>query len=105
MVYATDQDFPIYLANQTKVMVMFSSRHCGACTYVKPYFDILNSNPQFTGIHFLRIDADANPQAKIIAEVDGLPYFAVFHNNQFIDGRATTRAEALAKLCLNLLNL
>ena len=105
MVSATDQDFPIYLANQAKVMVMFGSRHCGACTYVKPYFDMLQKNPQFTDIHFLRIDADANPEAKVIAEVDGLPYFALFHNGEVVNGRATTRAEALARLCLDLQEL
>jgi len=105
MVNASDQDFPIHLANQPKIMVMFGSRHCGACTYVKPYFDMLYSNPQFKEILFLRIDADGNPQAKTIAEVDGLPYFALFHDGQVVDGRATTRAEALAKMCLDLQKL
>ena len=89
----TDQDFQEQLNNHPKAIVKFYADWCGSCKLFSPKFKRLNNDERFTEIGFLNVNAEENPEARKIAEVDSLPFFAIFKDGKLVEGSATSKEE------------
>ncbi len=54
-------------------------------------------------MQFVDVDAEKNPEARKLAGVTNLPYFAVFRGDQLVKGIATSKEDAVVEL-INELN-
>jgi len=98
VVISTDQDFSGILEHNDKVIVKYSASWCGQCRLFASKFKRLSGDDRFQGIEFLDIDAEKNPEARKLAGVNNLPYFAVFQNGQLVDGTETSKEEKVVEL-------
>lgn len=80
-----------------KVVVKYYADWCGSCKLFAPKFKRLSDDERFKDIVFLDINAENNPEARKVAGVDTLPYFAVFENGTFKAGLSTTKEEAFVE--------
>ena len=54
--------------------------------------------PRFEGLAFVDIDAEKNPEARKMAGVDNLPFFATFVDGAFTGGLATAKEDKVVEL-------
>lgn len=101
----TDNNFKAELDNHDRVIVKYYADWCGSCKLFAPKFRRLSDDERFTGIHFLDINAEENPEARKIAGVDNLPFFATFHKGQLVTGQATSKEEQVVAMLENLKSL
>ncbi len=87
-----------HLQNNEKVVVKFYADWCGSCKLFSPKFKRLSNDERFAGIQFLDIDAEHNPEARKLAGVDTLPFFATFQNGQLVKTISTTKEENFTEL-------
>ena len=50
------------------------------------------------GVTFLDVNAELNPEARKMANVDNLPFFAVFKNGELVEGMATAKEENVVNM-------
>ncbi len=89
----TDPSFASTLATSDKVVVKFYADWCGSCKLFAPKFTRLSNDERFAGVTFLDINAETNPEARALAGVDNLPFFATFRNGTLVEGMATAKEE------------
>ncbi len=94
----TDTEFNTRLSENELVAVKYFADWCGSCRLFAPKFRRLSDDERFTGITFLDINAENNPEARKTAGVPNLPYFAVFNSGKLIVGVATNKEEAVVEL-------
>lgn len=99
----TDQDFQSHLGDSPKVIVKYYADWCGSCRLFHPKYKRLAKDDRFEGIAFLNVNAEKNPEARKLAGVSNLPFFAVFENGKLKDTIASSKEEAVVEL-LNSLN-
>jgi thioredoxin 1 len=87
---ATDSDFNDILASNEKVVVKYFANWCGSCKLFAPKYRRLSEDERFTGVTFLDVNAEENPEARKAAGVDNLPFFAVFKDGKLVEGAATS---------------
>lgn len=90
-----DTEFAGVLAGQGKIAVQFYAEWCGACRLFKPKFRRLSEAPEFEGTQFFMIDAEENPEARKLAGVSNLPFFAVFKNGELVEGFPSSVEESV----------
>lgn len=90
---ATDADLKNILATNDAVVVKYFADWCGSCKLFAPKFRRLSDDPRFAGVVFLDIDAERNPEARHMAKVDNLPFFATFKKGELKTGVATAKEE------------
>ncbi|MEZ4805229.1 MAG: thioredoxin family protein [Bacteroidia bacterium] len=73
-----------------KVIVKYYADWCGSCKLFSPKFRRLSEDERFKDIIFLDVNAEKSPEARKMAKVDNLPFFAVFKNGELIDGKSTS---------------
>lgn len=95
---STDQDFKELVASNDKVVVKYFADWCGQCKLFSPKFKRLSNDPRFEGVVFLDIDAEKNPEARAMASVDSLPYFATFHKGALSEGSATSKEDKVVAM-------
>jgi thioredoxin 1 len=84
------------IAQQPKVIVLFSASWCGNCRIMKPKFKKhALENPE---ICFVIIDAEHNPGSRKLADVTNLPTFATYVGGTLRSQTQTNKAELLAEL-------
>ena len=93
---ATDTDFQQLLEANEKVVVKYYADWCGNCRLFSPKFKRLAE--QHEGVAFLDVNAETSPEARKLANVTSLPFFAVFQNGQLLDTVSASKEEAVAAL-------
>lgn len=91
----TDQDFPQTLAEHDRVVVKYYADWCGSCKLFAPKYRRLSDDERFSNVTFLDINAEENPEARKLANVDNLPFFATFRNGQLAEGMATAKEDVV----------
>ena len=89
---ATDNDFKSILEENNKVVVKYFADWCGSCKLLSPKYKRLSNNEEYAGITFLDVNAEENEEARKAAEVNNLPFIAVFENGKFVAGQPTSKA-------------
>ncbi len=98
VISVTDSNFNTELTNNNKVIVKYYADWCGSCKLFAPKYKRLSGDERFTGIQFLEVNAEENPEARKIANVDNLPFFAIFKDGKLVEGSATSKEEAVVAL-------
>ena len=93
-----DQDFKTNLESNDKVVVKYFANWCGSCKLFAPKYRRLSDDDRFDGITFLDVNAEENPEARKMAGVSNLPFFAVFQNGELVDGAATNKEDKVVEL-------
>ncbi|GAB2796941.1 thiol-disulfide isomerase/thioredoxin [Hymenobacter luteus] len=93
---ATDADFQQLLQDNEKVVVKYYADWCGNCRLFSPKFKRLAEAHE--GIAFLDVNAETSPEARKLASVTNLPFFAVFRNGELVETVAASKEEAVASL-------
>ncbi|GGG39894.1 MULTISPECIES: thioredoxin family protein [Hymenobacter] len=95
---ATDADFQQLLQDNEKVVVKYYADWCGNCRLFSPKFKRLSEAEQNQDIAFLDVNAETSPEARKLASVTNLPFFAVFRNGELLETVAASKEEAVASL-------
>lgn len=93
-----DQEFKTKLSGNNKVIVKYYADWCGSCRLFKPKFRRLSEDEKYGDVVFLDVNAEENQEARKLAGVTNLPFFAAFKNGQLLDGAATNKEEAVVEL-------
>lgn len=93
-----DQNFSEFLNDNEKVVVKYFANWCGSCKLFAPKFRRLSENDSYSDISFVDINAEESPNARQVAGVNNLPFFAVFKNGKLIEGVATSNEEKVVEL-------
>lgn len=88
-----DDEFTNVLAQHDTVIVKYFADWCGSCKLFAPKYRRLSDDARFAGITFLDVNAELNPQARAMAHVDNLPFFATFKGGALVEGTATSKEE------------
>lgn len=102
LIQATDSNFNELINQNNKVVVKYYADWCGSCKLFAPKFRRLSEDNRFEDLTFLDINAEQNPEARKIAGVNNLPFFAVFKNGELLRGEATSKEENVLALIENL---
>lgn len=94
----TDANFKEELQKHPNVIVKYYADWCGSCKLFSPKYKRLSNDEKYAGITFLDVNAEENEEARRIANVDNLPYFAIFKNGELIEGFATSKEEAVVAM-------
>lgn len=98
----SDSEFQSILEQNSKVVVKFSADWCGNCKLFAPKFKRVSNEAENSEMVFLDINAEKNPLARKLAQVDNLPYLAVFKDGVYLDGSASNKEEYLRSLMAQL---
>lgn len=94
----TDNEFQSKLKEHDKVVVKYFADWCGSCRLFAPKYKRLSNEEKYSDFTFLDVNAEKNPEARKMAGVSSLPYFAVFKNGELQEGVATNKEEAFVEL-------
>lgn len=95
---STDADFNTLIENNPKVVVKYFADWCGNCKLFAPKFRRMSESPDFEGVTFVDINAETSPEARKLAGVDNLPFFATFSNGKLTEGTATSLEPVVAEM-------
>lgn len=98
VVLVDDTNFTSELEKNEKVIVKYYADWCGSCKLFAPKFKRLSNDERFTGISFLEVNAEENPEARKVAGVDNLPFFAIFKSGKVVEGSATSKEEVVVEM-------
>ncbi|MEH0156838.1 thioredoxin family protein [Limibacter armeniacum] len=95
---ANDSNFNQLLAENHTAIVKYYAGWCGSCRLFKPKYKRLSGDERFEGVAFLDVNAEESPEARKLAGVDNLPFFAVFKDGQLVEGVSTSKEDAVVEL-------
>jgi thioredoxin 1 len=98
-----DSNFSDSLLKSDKTIVKYFAGWCGSCRLFSPKYKRLSDDERFQGVEFVDVNAEESPEARKLAGVTNLPFFAIFEGNKLIDAVSTSKEEAVVEL-LNKLN-
>lgn len=94
----TDEDFKKALSNHEKVVVKYYADWCGSCRLFAPKFRRLSEDDRFSDVAFLDVNAEKSPEARKLAGVTNLPFFATFKNGELVSGIPTSKEESVVEM-------
>ncbi len=103
VVKVNDLEFASRLDSEEKLIVKFYADWCGSCRLFAPKFTKLSNNEVYAGITFLDVNAEENPEARKLAGVNNLPFFATFKNGQLVKADNTSKEENVDAMIKELL--
>jgi thioredoxin 1 len=98
VIQASDNEFNNVLKSNSKVVVKYYADWCGSCRLFSPKFKRMSEDEQFSDIAFVDVNAETSPEARALANVTNLPFFAVFKDGQLLDTVAASKEEAVQNL-------
>jgi thiol-disulfide isomerase/thioredoxin len=98
VIKATDNEFNEVLNANEKVVVKYYADWCGNCRLFAPKFKRMSDDEQFTNVAFVDVNAETSPEARKLAGVTNLPFFAVFRKGKLVDTVAASKEEAVLNL-------
>jgi thioredoxin 1 len=90
-----DSEFKAALQAHDKVVVKYYADWCGNCRLFSPKFNRMAEDEKNAGIAFLDVNAEESPEARKLAGVSNLPFFAVFSKGQLVKGDFTSKQESV----------
>jgi thioredoxin 1 len=99
----TDVEFLSKLQESPSVVVKFYADWCGSCRLFAPKFTKLSNKEEYAGISFLDVNAEENPEARKLAGVSNLPFFATFKNGVLVKADNTSKEESVELMIKELL--
>ena len=99
----SDAEFREIIKSNGKVVVKFYADWCGNCRLFAPKFNRLSEKPEYEGITFLDVNAEKSPEARQIAGVSNLPFFATFKDGKLFSSDFTSKEEVVERL-INAMN-
>ena len=100
----TDNDFQNFISSHDKVVVKYFAGWCGSCRLIAPKFKRYSNDEKYQGVNFIEVNAEHNPEARKLAGVDNLPFFASFISGELKDGKATNKEDQIIELIENTLS-
>lgn len=101
---ANDQNFNELLKDNKHVVVKYFATWCGSCKLFFPKYRRLADDDRFEGVVFLNVNSEENPEARKVAGVDNLPFFATFLDGQLIKAEATSKEDNVVAMIEQLKN-
>lgn len=98
-----DAEFSEKLGQEQNVIVKFYADWCGSCRLFAPKFTRLSNQEDYQGIIFLDVNAEENPEARKLAGVNNLPFFASFKNGVLVKADNTSKEETVVAMITELL--
>jgi thiol-disulfide isomerase/thioredoxin len=98
----TDSEFKDILSSNNKVAVKFYADWCGQCKLMAPKYRKMSDLEEFEDVLFLDINAEENQEARKMAGVNNLPFFAVFKDGELLEGRPTSKKEKVQEMIQSL---
>lgn len=98
VIKATDNEFNEVLNANERVVVKYYADWCGNCRLFAPKFKRMSDDEQFTNVAFVDVNAETSPEARKLAGVTNLPFFAVFRKGKLVDTVAASKEEAVLNL-------
>jgi len=95
---SNDQEFTNAISQNPKVVVKYYADWCGSCKLIAPKFTKLSNEEQFQDVTFLEINAETNPEARKIAGVTNLPFFATFKDGTLVEADFTAKIEGVSEM-------
>ncbi|MGK7390238.1 MAG: thioredoxin family protein [Candidatus Cyclobacteriaceae bacterium M2_1C_046] len=99
-----DSTFKDALKNSEKTIVKYYAGWCGSCRLFSPKFKRLSNDERFTNVRFIDIDAEKNPEARKLAGVSNLPFFATFKGDELVESSPTSKEDKVVEMLENLKN-
>ncbi|MBI1221155.1 MAG: redoxin domain-containing protein [Bacteroidetes bacterium] len=94
----SDSEFNQIIHTDDKVVVKFYADWCGNCRLFAPKFKKLSERDEYKGITFLDVDAENSPEARKLAGVSNLPFFATFKGGELVATDFTSKEEVVERL-------
>jgi thiol-disulfide isomerase/thioredoxin len=88
----SDDSFNSALSASQLALVDYYASWCGACRMAAPMFKRVAEDLK---MDLFKIDAEKNPQAREVVEIENLPTLALVRNGKVIASLCTTREESL----------
>ena len=94
----TDLDFNQALKDNEKVIVKYFADWCGSCRLFSSKFRRISEDEKYADVAFLDVNAEKSPEARKLAGVSNLPYFAAFKKGELVAGLPTSKEDAVVEL-------
>lgn len=95
---ADDSNFSELLKGNEKVVVKYYADWCGSCRLFAPKYKRISNEDRYNTITFLDVNAEHNPEARKLGNVNNLPTFAIFRNGELIESVCTSKEDILLEL-------
>ncbi len=90
---STDADFEQTIKEHDLVIVKYYADWCGSCKLFAPKYRRLSEEEAYSDVLFLDINAEENEQARKVAGVDNLPFFATFKGGTLLEASTGAKEE------------
>jgi thiol-disulfide isomerase/thioredoxin len=102
VIHVEDQDFKTKVDAGEKLIVKFYADWCGSCKLVAPKFRRLSDGASASDVQFLEVNAETSPEARKLAGVSNLPFFATFAHGKLVEAFATSKEDILSEMIAKL---